>query len=218
VFLVNGGSDSFWLHELDLSGDAAAAFTVVAARDEFELPFEIGAGVGTELLVRFVGGPEDAQENFDASLDVSIGPPSRGARVRAGLSLPLTISLTCDADGDGDSYPDCGGGDCDDHDADLASTLPELCNGVDDDCVNGPDADIGGEVDLDFDGYLTCEDCDDAANLIHPGATEACDGVDNDCNGVADHPEGEQDADNDGTLACNDCDDNDPDIGPFDCR
>ena len=218
VFLVNDGSDAFWIHELDIIGDDAAAFTAVAAREDFELPFAIAGGVGTEIILRFVGGPEEAQETFEATLDVSIGPPRRGARSRASLGLPLTIFLTCDADGDGDDYPDCGGGDCDDHDPDLASTLPELCNGVDDDCINGPDADPGGEVDLDFDGFRTCEDCDDDNPFINPDASEACDGVDNDCNGSADAAGGEGDADNDGTLACNDCDDNDETIGPFDCR
>jgi hypothetical protein len=217
VFVVNNGSSGFWLHNLELVGDDAEAFTVVPARSDFELPFEIGAGVGTELILRFVGVADDAQEEFNTILEARIGPASRGARVRASLEVPVTISLTCDADGDGDPHPSCGGTDCDDHDPELAGTLPELCNGRDDDCVGGPDADPDGEVDLDNDGFRTCEDCDDSNPLINPDATEACDGVDNDCNGVADHPDGEQDEDGDGILACHDCDDTDPDIDEFDC-
>ncbi len=43
------------------------------------------------------------------------------------------------------------------------------------------------ETDADGDGYLACEECDDADTYIYPGARDdQCDGVDDDCDLVAD--------------------------------
>jgi hypothetical protein len=55
-------------------------------------------------------------------------------------------------------------------------------------------------VDLDGDGFLSDEDCDDSSATIYPGASEICDGLDNDCdgevdNGVLDHFYLDSDAD-----------------------
>jgi hypothetical protein len=108
-----------------------------------------------------------------------------------------------DADGDGFGM----GADCDDGDASVFPTAPELCDGVDNDC-NGIVDDNPGEngtqawTDGDGDGYgdpdtsvWTCDatglvvaggDCNDAAADVSPGAEEVCDGVDNDCDGAVD--------------------------------
>jgi len=63
-----------------------------------------------------------------------------------------------DADGDG-VFADV---DCDDANADRFQGNPEVCDGLDNDCSNGPDFDAAGEVDADFDGFLSCAECDDA--------------------------------------------------------
>ncbi|MCO4772605.1 MAG: proprotein convertase P-domain-containing protein, partial [Deltaproteobacteria bacterium] len=61
----------------------------------------------------------------------------------------------------------------------------EICDGQDNDCVGGADFDLAGEVDVDVDGVLSCEDCDDNDTANYPGNTEICDGQDNDCDGAA---------------------------------
>ncbi len=105
--------------------------------------------------------------------------------------------------------------DCDDEDASIHPGADEWCDGIDNDCENGPDADPAGEIDADGDGWLSCEDCDDLDAANHPDGTEVCDGRDNDCDGEADFDaDGEVDADGDGSLSCEDCDDDDPDNTP----
>ena len=43
-----------------------------------------------------------------------------------------------------------------------------------------------GIQDLDGDGYMAEEDCDDNNSVVHPGIEELCDGIDNNCNGEID--------------------------------
>ena len=42
------------------------------------------------------------------------------------------------------------------------------------------------EGDLDGDGYLAPDDCDDEVPSVHPGAEEVCNFVDDDCDGEVD--------------------------------
>jgi hypothetical protein len=149
-----------------------------------------------------------------------------------------------DTDGDGygdpatlipaDSPPpgyvlDCS--DCNESNANVNPSAPELCNGVDDDCDGQVDEGVLTTYYRDADsdnygnpadslqactqpqGYVTDNtDCDDNDANTYPGAYELCDGLDNNCNGQID--EGVdlvsyRDADGDGygnpmdiTLAC----------------
>jgi len=150
--------------------------------------------------------------------------------------------LVCDADEDGRDGPQCGGddcddahagcqldcidedgdkvavcaGDCDDSRDDVNPDEPEVCDGLDTDC----DGDLlTGELDLDGDGALLCDDtpdCDDEDPDRFPGHDELCDGLDNDCD-PATHARGlELDGDGDGALSCIDCDDGDPVRNPHD--
>ncbi|QSQ25900.1 hypothetical protein JY651_13630 [Pyxidicoccus parkwayensis] len=100
------------------------------------------------------------------------------------------------------------GTDCDDSRADVHPGATELCDGIDNNCVNG-EADAPGTQefwpDLDGDGYGDRDavavrfcvqpgntasrggDCNDSNAAFHPGQEESrCDGLDEDCDGVTD--------------------------------
>ena len=131
------------------------------------------------------------------------------------LGSPGGVNSTCCPDADGDGYLDdaCGGGDCDDDDANVNPGAAEVdCDYIDNDCdgLLHP-----GEADDDGDGYDECQnDCDDADAAVNPGAAELpCDQLDNDCDGDL-HPE-EVDDDGDGFEECaGDCDDADAAVHP----
>lgn len=130
-------------------------------------------------------------EGLDEDCDpTTIGPDAdRDGFVRLGC---------CNAQPDGSMR--CGT-DCDDTNINVAPGAPEICDGRDNDCVNG--LDFPGEDD-DGDGWADCvdlppslRDCDDTDPAVHPMAEEICDGVDSDCSFDA-VPE---DADGDGHVA-----------------
>jgi len=125
-----------------------------------------------------------------------------------------------DSDGDGFGNPSvstesCGqpmgfvrnSDDCDDTTAQRAPGLPEVCDGLDNDCNlvvdDGATDAATWHRDADGDGFgdasatqAACArpegyvadntDCDDTTALRNPGLSEICDGLDNDCNLVID--------------------------------
>mgnify|MGYP000270936296 FL=1 len=119
-----------------------------------------------------------------------------------------------DADGDGvgdvllgsvcalDDGQSAVAGDCDDDEPLVAPGLPELCDGLDNDCntiVDDNVEDVPWYLDSDGDGWgdddqvledcaspgsdyvLRGGDCDSDDATVNPDADEVCDGVDNDC-------------------------------------
>ena len=116
-------------------------------------------------------------------------------------------------DQDGDGYGYCAT-DCNDFDPNIHPGLPEVCDGLDNDC-NGV-IDEGTECfDDDGDGYTEeGGDCNDSDAAISPGIPEQAEnGIDDDCDGIVD--DGAVDADGDGyTTAAGDCDDSDDTVYP----
>jgi hypothetical protein len=95
--------------------------------------------------------------------------------------------------------------DCDDTDEGIAPTASEVCDGIDNNCIDGVDENseqLAWYTDADGDGYgdpgtevFLCADiaggliadggdCDDGDAAIRPGAADVCDGDDTDCDGV----------------------------------
>ncbi|MCH2109787.1 MAG: hypothetical protein MK135_10680 [Polyangiaceae bacterium] len=107
------------------------------------------------------------------------------------------------------------GTDCDDLNSGANSRVPEVCDGLDNNCDGNIDEGVSRAVyvDADGDGYgdptlpmtVDCSelngvannglDCNDSDPAFRPGAVELCDGLDNNCDGVY-----ERDIDNDGHL------------------
>jgi hypothetical protein len=124
----------------------------------------------------------------------------------------LRVYTDRETDGDGDGYRQCA--ECDDTEATVFPTAPELCDGLDNNCDGTVPA---NEVDGDQDSSLACADCNDGNSTVFPGAAELCDGLDNNCDGSipSTGAGSENDVDGDGARVCaGDCNDNLGTVGP----
>lgn len=83
-----------------------------------------------------------------------------------------------------------------------------------DDAVSAAEL-LAATDDLDGDGAVSADDCDDLDDTVHPGAAELPDGVDDDCDGTVDAGGAWIDDDGDGYAeADGDCDDAAPEVHP----
>ncbi len=129
-----------------------------------------------------------------------------GCRSAPDKSIAALGDLPAEAGVDGDGDGVVGDDDCDDTNATVGAGLPEVCDGLDNDCDGMVDEEVTQlwYVDADADGFgdpttpeSRCEpgpgmsstggDCDDADASVFPGAPELCDGYDQDCDGVPDN-------------------------------
>ena len=147
------------------------------------------------------------------------------------LALPTTACNYKGLDSDEDGYTTVT--DCDDMDPHIHPSVPELCDGIDNDCDGRIDEEQAEDAliwfrDADGDGFgdyanpqAGCHmpygyvandlDCNDRDPSFHPGAPEpdCTDNVDYNCDGST----GWLDADQDGVPACLDCSDTNETIG-----
>ena len=156
--------------------------------------------VGMDFLVDGALAHQDLEEPFDFAWDTA--GVEDGARIvtavatnaldETGEAQMQVLVNNCDLDHDDYAATGCGGPDCDDDDAGVNPSAPDLVGDAADENCDGLDG-----VDADGDGYASeasgGEDCDDGAPLVHPcGDDLPGDGVDGNCDG--------EDA-----LSCDDC-------------
>ena len=161
---VQGGVDNNCdgIPGVDLDGDGYAS--VASGGDDCD----------DSVALTWPGAPEQCDS---ADNDCDCGGDSNGDGVDCG-SGDIGVDEGTQDDEDGDGELSCQG-DCDNQDATIYSTAPELCDGLDNDCDGVLP---GDEADLDQDGSRQCDDdCDDSDPLRSSLATEICDFVDNDC-------------------------------------
>jgi len=109
----------------------------------------------------------------------------------------------------------CGGADCDDTDPNVNPAATEVCDGIDNNCLDGIDEVKDGDNDT-YDG-IACggADCDDTDPEVNPGAAEICDGIDNNCvDGIDEVADGDGDTFDGIPCGGADCDDGDDQIHP----
>jgi putative metal-binding protein/pre-peptidase len=196
-----------------LSATAATAYTIETlnlwgrANTSLQLLASDGSTVLASNDDRAAGDPSSLI-NYTASSSGTLYIRSFHATdlgIYGSYDLRISGGPPVDADGDG-YFSDV---DCNDSNPAIHPGAAEVCNGVDDNCVNG----IDEGFDVDGDGYTTCAgDCNDSNAAIHPGAVEVCNGVDDNCvNGI---DEG-FDLDGDGYTTCaGDCNDSNAAVHP----
>lgn len=141
-------------------------------------------------------------------LPVSCDSPSLSNDYAIGINPPACT----DIDGDGS----CANVDCADDDDDVYPGATEVCDGLDTDCNGSLPL---GELDIDRDGYGTCQDdCDDSDAAMTPADLDG--DLSSTCTGDCDDGDATAnpfDDDGDGRSGCEgDCDDDNPLVGAID--
>ena len=159
-----------------------------------------GADCDDANAARYPGHPEVCDTS---DIDEDCDPRTFGVRDQDGDAYPDALCCNVDATTE---VRTCGG-DCDDTRSGVHPSVPEVCNGTDDDCDTMTDEDVpfvDYYTDADGDGYGALDatplsacsvqpamatnhtDCDDASVGVRPGQTEVCNGRDDDCDGEID--------------------------------
>ncbi|MCC6622221.1 MAG: putative metal-binding motif-containing protein [Deltaproteobacteria bacterium] len=123
----------------------------------------------------------------DASADVA--PDSTSVDIQ---DDDTTDASAATDEGSTEELPGCGGVECEPFErCEASSCVPYAacseegtCESTDDVCRAG--FCVPGDVDIDGDGAVARDDCDETNAEIHPSSDEACNGVDDDCNGETD--------------------------------
>jgi len=151
-------------------------------------------------------------------------------------NAPFSVVTRGDYDMDGDTYTP-NGGDCNDSNDTVYPGADEICDGLDNDCIEETPIDVDTDCyDDDGDGYCedppcincsgTLSDCDDTNpdRYPDPSVVEVVNGLDDDCDGIVDEETVVYDDDGDGyceSPPCvnvasmeSDCDDANPWANP----
>ena len=136
---------------------------------------------------------DDSFKNYDILIPIEFFDFQTVAKDECVKFAIYLADYVVDKDADGkDAYVD--GGDCNDNVAAIRSGMPEIIDGLDNDCDGLADENDQNQpnttdtADVDQDGQtVAAGDCDDHNAAVKKGAAEIChDGLDNDCDGVAD--------------------------------
>ena len=194
---------------------------VIACRNEIKTP-AITEDTASTVLLDSDGDGYYQDEDCDDS-DSSTYPDApeicdgvdNNCNQEVDEGVTVTVYVDADGDGFGDSSQEMqacaasdglvpNANDCNDLDATVFPSAPEVCDDQDNDCDGDIDEEILGTWyrDFDDDGYGTVDDviegckeegyvdvagdCDDANDLISPAIIEECDEVDNNCDGEID--------------------------------
>ncbi|MDP2307674.1 MAG: MopE-related protein [Pseudomonadota bacterium] len=174
-----------WFQDADADGhgDAAAshaACSVPAGYDEDATDCDdADAAVSPDGIEVCNGTDDDCDSELDE--DSAVDAPTWYAdRDEDGYGEDATAANACAAPVGSVSAH----GDCDDTDPAFHPGAAEA------ECDDPSDYNCDGSVglaDLDGDGWVACEECDDGAADVSPSGAESCNDVDDDCDGVIDN-------------------------------